>query len=36
MTTPTDELSHPDAQRLLRPLLVANPFARELTFLDNL
>ena len=26
---------HQDAQRLLRPLLVANPFARELTFLDD-
>ena len=26
---------HRDAQRLLRPLLVANPFARELTFLDD-
>jgi hypothetical protein len=26
---------HQDAQRLLRPLLVANPFARELTFLDH-
>ena len=25
---------HRNAQRLLRPLLVANPFARELTFLD--
>ncbi len=27
---------HQNAQRLLRPLLVANPFARQLTFLDNL
>jgi len=27
--------AHQDAQRLLRPLLVANPFARELTFLDH-
>jgi hypothetical protein len=26
---------HRDAQRLLRPLLVANPYARELTFLDH-
>jgi len=26
---------HQNAQRLLRPLLVANPFARELTFLDD-
>jgi DNA primase catalytic core len=26
---------HQDGQRLLRPLLVANPFARELTFLDD-
>jgi hypothetical protein len=26
---------HRNAQRLLRPLLVANPFANELTFLDN-
>ncbi len=26
---------HQDTQRLLRPLLVANPYARELTFLDN-
>ena len=26
---------HKDAQRLLRPLLVANPFARQLTFLDD-
>jgi hypothetical protein len=26
---------HRDAQRLLRPLLVANPFARALTFLDH-
>jgi len=26
---------HRDAQRLLRPLLVANPHARELTFLDD-
>jgi DNA primase catalytic core len=26
---------HQSAQRLLRPLLVANPFARELTFLDD-
>jgi len=26
---------HQDAQRLLRSLLVANPFARELTFLDH-
>jgi DNA primase catalytic core len=26
---------HQDAQRLLRPLLVANPFARHLTFLDD-
>lgn len=26
---------HRNAQRLLRPLLVANPFARELTFLDT-
>jgi len=26
---------HRDAQRLLRPLLVANPFARHLTFLDH-
>ena len=26
---------HRDAQRLLRPLLVANPFARSLTFLDH-
>jgi hypothetical protein len=26
---------HQNAQRLLRPLLVANPFARELTFLDH-
>jgi hypothetical protein len=26
---------HRDAQRLLRPMLVANPFADKLTFLDN-
>jgi DNA primase catalytic core len=26
---------HRNAQRLLRPLLVANPFARELTFVDT-
>jgi len=26
---------HQNAQRLLRPLLVANPFAKELTFLDD-
>ena len=26
---------HRNAQRLLRPLLVANPYAEELTFLDN-
>jgi len=26
---------HQNAQRLLRPLLVANPFAEKLTFLDN-
>ena len=26
---------HKDAQRLLRPLLVANPFAQHLTFLDD-
>ncbi|HVT05230.1 MAG TPA: CHC2 zinc finger domain-containing protein [Thermoanaerobaculia bacterium] len=26
---------HRNAQRLLRPLLVANPFARELTFMDS-
>ncbi|MBW1809160.1 MAG: toprim domain-containing protein [Deltaproteobacteria bacterium] len=26
---------HRDAQRLLRPLLVANPYAKELTFLDD-
>ncbi|EMQ2878747.1 toprim domain-containing protein [Vibrio navarrensis] len=26
---------HRNAQRLLRPLLVANPFAKELTFLDD-
>jgi len=26
---------HRDAQRLLRPLLVANPYARELTFLND-
>jgi hypothetical protein len=26
---------HQDAQRLLKPLLVANPFARHLTFLDD-
>jgi DNA primase len=26
---------HRNAQRILRPLLVANPFARELTFLDD-
>jgi len=26
---------HQDAQRLLRPLLVANPFAERLTFLDD-
>lgn len=26
---------HRNAQRLLRPLLVANPFAEDLTFLDN-
>ncbi len=26
---------HQNAQRLLHPLLVANPFARELTFLDD-
>ena len=26
---------HRNAQRLLKPLLVANPYARELTFLDN-
>jgi hypothetical protein len=26
---------HRNAQRLLRPLLVANPYARELTFLDD-
>ena len=27
---------HRNAQRLLRPVLVANPFARELTFFDNM
>ena len=26
---------HQDAQRLLRPLLVANPYASELSFLDH-
>jgi len=26
---------HRDAQRLLRPMLVVNPYARELTFLDH-
>lgn len=26
---------HQDAQRLLRPLVVVNPYARELTFLDD-
>ena len=26
---------HQDAQRLLRPVLVANPYARNLTFLDD-
>ena len=26
---------HQDAQRLLRPVLVANPYARHLTFLDD-
>ncbi|HTP27622.1 MAG TPA: hypothetical protein VMK12_18455 [Anaeromyxobacteraceae bacterium] len=26
---------HRNAQRLLRPLLVANPYARELTFQDD-
>jgi DNA primase catalytic core len=26
---------HQNAQRLLKPLFVANPYARELTFLDN-
>src|SRR5690606_16468535 len=26
---------HRDAQRLLRPLLVANPFAEKLTFIDD-
>jgi hypothetical protein len=26
---------HRDAQRLLRPLMVANPYARQLTFLDD-
>jgi len=26
---------HRDAQRLLRPVLVVNPFAKELSFLDN-
>jgi len=26
---------HQDAQRMIRPLLVANPFAKNLTFLDN-
>jgi hypothetical protein len=26
---------HQNAQRLLRPLMVANPFARDLTFLDD-
>ena len=26
---------HQDAQRLLRPVLVANPYARQLTFLDD-
>jgi len=26
---------HRNAQRLLRPMLVANPYARELTFFDN-
>jgi hypothetical protein len=26
---------HQDAQRLLRPLVVVNPFAEQLTFLDN-
>ena len=26
---------HQNAQRLLRPILVANPFAKSLTFLDN-
>ena len=32
----TDILSlHRNAQRLLRPLLVANPYAKELTFLDD-
>jgi DNA primase catalytic core len=29
------ERIHQNAQRLLRPLLVSNPFARELTFLDH-
>jgi DNA primase catalytic core len=27
--------THQNAQRLLRPLLVANPYARQLTFLDD-
>ncbi|MDJ0766854.1 MAG: CHC2 zinc finger domain-containing protein [Myxococcota bacterium] len=33
----SDELKklHQDAQRLLRPLLVANPYAEQLTFLDD-
>ena len=26
---------HQDAQRLLKPLLVVNPYARHLTFLDD-
>jgi DNA primase len=26
---------HRNAQRLLKPLFVANPYARELTFLDT-
>jgi DNA primase len=26
---------HQDAQRMLKPILVANPYARELTFLDD-
>jgi len=29
------ERLHQNAQRLLRPLLVSNPYARELTFLDH-
>ena len=33
----SDEIKkrHQDAQRLLRPLLVANPYAEQLTFLDD-